>query len=73
MIASSIASAKSFTSAASRSPPASSERIDYDLAYVDRRSLRTDVSILLRTVFTVVSGDGIDGHDADDPLVSTSP
>lgn len=50
-----------------------SERIDYDLAYVDRRSLRTDVSILLRTVFTVVSGDGIDGHDADDPLVSTSP
>ncbi len=50
-----------------------SERIDYDLAYVDRRSLRTDVAILVKTVATVVSGDGIDGHDADDPLVSTSP
>nr|WP_291822513.1 sugar transferase [Candidatus Microthrix sp.] len=49
-----------------------STRIDYDLAYVDRRSLRTDVSILVRTVSTVLSGDGIDGHDADDPLISDS-
>lgn len=50
-----------------------SERIDYDLAYVDRRSLRTDVSILARTVSTVLSGDGIGGHDADDPMVSAAP
>ena len=47
-----------------------SDRIDLDLAYVDSRSLRRDVSILVRTVSTVLSGDGTQGHDADDPMLA---
>lgn len=46
------------------------DRIDLDLAYVDSRSLRRDVSILVRTVSTVLSGDGAEGHDAADPMLA---
>jgi len=50
-----------------------SERIEYDLAYIDRRSLWADLSMMMRSVSIVVSGNGADGHDADDPLVSGAP
>ena len=46
------------------------ERIDLDLAYVDSRSLRRDVGILVRTVSTVLTGEGAEGHDADDPMLA---
>jgi lipopolysaccharide/colanic/teichoic acid biosynthesis glycosyltransferase len=46
------------------------DRIDLDLAYVDSRSLRRDVGILVRTVSTVVTGEGAEGHDADDPMLA---
>ncbi|MBF0689111.1 MAG: GNAT family N-acetyltransferase [Cellulomonas sp.] len=40
------------------------ERLDLDVEYVDRRSLRLDLSILLRTIGAVLRRDGIahDGH-----------
>ena len=46
------------------------DRIDLDLAYVDSRSLRRDVGILVRTVSTVLTGEGAEGHDADDPMLA---
>ena len=46
------------------------DRIDLDLAYIDSRSLRRDVDILVRTVSTVLTGEGADGHDADDPMLA---
>ena len=46
------------------------DRIELDLVYVDSRSLRRDVSILVRTVSTVLTGDGAEGHDADDPMLA---
>ena len=46
------------------------DRIDLDLAYVDGRSLRRDVGILVRTVSTALTGDGAEGHDADDPMLA---
>ena len=46
------------------------DRIDLDLAYVDSRSLHRDVGILVRTVSTVVAGEGAEGHDADDPMLA---
>jgi lipopolysaccharide/colanic/teichoic acid biosynthesis glycosyltransferase len=45
------------------------DRIELDLAYVDSRSLRRDIAILVRTVSTVLTGDGTEGHDADDPML----
>ncbi|MBK7164904.1 MAG: sugar transferase [Candidatus Microthrix sp.] len=46
------------------------DRIELDLAYVETRSLRRDVGILVRTVSTVLTGDGAEGHDADDPMLA---
>ena len=46
------------------------DRIELDLVYVDSRSLRRDVSILVRTVSTVLTGDEAEGHDADDPMLA---
>ena len=45
------------------------DRIELDLAYVESRSLRRDVGILVRTVSTVLTGDGAEGHDAADPML----
>ena len=45
------------------------DRIELDLAYVETRSLRRDVGILVRTVSTVLTGDGAEGHDAADPML----
>ena len=50
-------------------PVAWADRIELDLAYVDSRSLRRDIAILVRTVSTVLTGDGTEGHDADDPML----
>ena len=46
------------------------DRIDLDLVYVDSRSLRHDIGILARTFSTVVTGEGAQGHDADDPMLA---
>ncbi len=46
------------------------DRIDLDLTYVDSRSLRRDVGILVRTVSTVLTGAGSEGHDVDDPMLA---
>ncbi|MBK9298583.1 MAG: sugar transferase [Candidatus Microthrix sp.] len=46
------------------------DRIDLDLAYVDSRSLRQNMGILVRTVSTVLTGEGAEGHDADDPMLA---
>ena len=46
------------------------DRIELDLAYVETRSLRRDVGILIRTVSTVLTGDGAEGHDAADPMLA---
>lgn len=46
------------------------DRIELDLTYVDSRSLRRDVAILIRTVSTVLTGEGADGHDAADPMLA---
>ncbi|MGB3673093.1 MAG: sugar transferase [Candidatus Nanopelagicales bacterium] len=48
------------------------DRIELDLAYVDTRSLHRDLGILVRTVSTVLTGDGAEGHDADDPMLGDS-
>lgn len=44
------------------------ERIEWDLAYLDTQSIRTDVRILLMTLRAVVSREGAEGHPLDDPL-----
>ena len=46
-------------------------RIELDVDYVERQSLLLDLQIIARTIKTVLSGEGIDGHDATDPLVAT--
>lgn len=46
------------------------ERIEYDVRYVDDHSLREDLRILARTAWTVVGGHGVEGHDAADPLIA---
>jgi lipopolysaccharide/colanic/teichoic acid biosynthesis glycosyltransferase len=46
------------------------ERIRWDLTYVERQSLRLDVSILLRTVAVVLGGAGTEGHPVDDPIAA---
>lgn len=47
-----------------------SERIDLDVAYVGSQSVREDLRILARTAWTLLSGDGIEGHPTDDPLAA---
>lgn len=45
-------------------------RIELDIDYVERQSLPLDLRIIARTAKTILSGEGIDGHDAADPLVA---
>lgn len=47
-----------------------SDRIDLDVEYVERQSIRFDLRIILRTARTMVSGDGVEGHPTDDPLAA---
>ncbi len=44
------------------------ERVEHDLEYVQRCSLRLDLAILVRTPLVVLGG-GTEGHPRDDPLV----
>ena len=45
-----------------------SERIEYDLQYVDDQSLLLDLKVLLRTFAAVIEGSGVGKHAGDDPL-----
>lgn len=45
-----------------------SDRIEYDIEYVQRQSLWLDLTILVKTAKAVVSGDGAEGHPSDDPM-----
>ena len=47
-----------------------SERIDFDIEYVQRQSLLFDLRLLVRTVSTVLTGAGVEGHPTDDPIAS---
>ena len=44
------------------------DRIDYDVTYVQTQSVATDLRLLGRTVSTILTGGGIEGHPEDDPL-----
>jgi lipopolysaccharide/colanic/teichoic acid biosynthesis glycosyltransferase len=45
-----------------------SHRIDFDLEYVERQSLRLDLAIMSLTLFAVLKRQGVEGHPRDDPL-----
>ena len=44
------------------------ERIEWDLAYIERQSPRLDLVILARTVAVIAMGTGMQGHPTDDPI-----
>jgi len=46
------------------------ERIELDVTYARSCSLRTDLAIIGRTPLKLLSGDGVEGHDPDDPLAA---
>lgn len=46
------------------------ERIDHDLDYVQRQSVLTDLRTILNTPRALLSGEGVTGHDVDDPFVT---
>ena len=45
-----------------------SERIDLDVTYVGTQSPVEDLRLIARTVSTILTGDGVEGHPTDDPL-----
>ena len=47
-----------------------SERIDFDLTYVESQSIRTDLAILLRTATAMIGGEGTGATAADDPIAA---
>lgn len=49
-----------------------SDRIDLDVEYVERQSLRLDLEILARTARALLSGEGVEGHPEDDPLATST-
>ena len=44
------------------------QRIDFDIEYVQTQSVVTDLRILLGTIRPLLTGEGAEGHAADDPL-----
>lgn len=44
------------------------DRIELDLEYLSRQSLRTDLAILCMTLRVVLRGTGVAGHPIDDPI-----
>ena len=46
------------------------DRIDFDVTWATNPNVRSYLATLWHTIIPVISGDGIDGHDATDPLVS---
>jgi lipopolysaccharide/colanic/teichoic acid biosynthesis glycosyltransferase len=49
------------------------ERFELDVAYVQTQSWLLDLRILAVTARVVLSGEGIDGHDLEDPFVAPDP
>jgi lipopolysaccharide/colanic/teichoic acid biosynthesis glycosyltransferase len=49
------------------------ERIELDLDYVNRQSLRLDALILLRTANAMISSEGTGATAADDPIAQVAP
>jgi lipopolysaccharide/colanic/teichoic acid biosynthesis glycosyltransferase len=49
------------------------DRIDFDVTYVETQSALTDLRLLARTVSTILTGDGVEGHPDDDPLAMVEP
>lgn len=47
-------------------------RIRLDVEYVEMQSPATDLRIIARTLQTMLSGEGVEGHPTDDPLAATS-
>jgi sugar transferase EpsL len=45
-----------------------SERIEWDLEYVEKQSLRLDLNVLARTARVILTGDGVSGHPHHDPI-----
>jgi sugar transferase EpsL len=45
-----------------------SERIEWDLRYVENQSMRLDLKVLGRTVRVITTGDGVSGHPHHDPI-----
>jgi lipopolysaccharide/colanic/teichoic acid biosynthesis glycosyltransferase len=43
-------------------------RIELDLAYLRRQSVRLDLRILAASALAVLHGSGVEGHPVDDPL-----
>lgn len=48
-----------------------SERIEWDLQYIENQSFRLDLKVLSRTVGVILTGDGVSGHPHHDPLART--
>jgi len=46
------------------------ERIELDVEYVERKSLRFDLGIIWRTARALLSGEGVEGHPTDDEIVA---
>lgn len=49
------------------------QRIELDVTYVETQSVTTDLRLLVRTVATILTGDGVEGHPGDDPLATVEP
>ncbi len=49
------------------------DRIDFDVTYVETQSPFVDLSLIARTAWTILSGDGVEGHPDDDPLAMVDP
>jgi lipopolysaccharide/colanic/teichoic acid biosynthesis glycosyltransferase len=45
-----------------------SERIEWDLQYVESQSLWLDLKVLARTFQAILVGDGVAGHSRNDPI-----
>ncbi len=48
------------------------DRIRFDVTYVETQSAAEDLRIVLRTFSTLISGEGVEGHQTDDPLAATA-
>jgi lipopolysaccharide/colanic/teichoic acid biosynthesis glycosyltransferase len=46
------------------------KRIELDLEYVQRQSLRLDLAIIARTLPALLRGSGAEGHPEDDPIAA---
>ncbi|MCB1256843.1 MAG: sugar transferase [Microthrixaceae bacterium] len=46
------------------------ERIRFDIEYVESQSPLEDIRLSVKTVTTIITGNGVEGHQADDPLAS---